>query len=575
MIFFNNFSIKKLYIKRVSWFSLYNFSFNYFTLFSFENLKIFYFIIISFSSKKFFFFKKGFLFSNLFFQNFFYNLCKLNIFFIDSMLNTKIFNFFYNRKFNKKFFRVKKGFFFFNYQSILRYIDLKNKQKKKKDSKIKVKNKKKNNKNILNKKKKNNFLFFFEKNKINKNWNVRSFRLSQPLISYSKPGGINFSEEESKKNINKNINNNINNKNINNINNNKVNNNKINYNYNKNNYNKNNYNFNNISNNKRNNNNIYKNIYYNKNKNKNNNNIYSKYNNKIYNNIHLKRIKKEGLRFTDKKSGLPYKYNFNFKNNVFKFFFFKNRIDHNLIFLETLKDKKTIKEKKKLLENRVNLIKKEKFKIKEVFFKNLKKKIIRRKKYKKFFTIKVRHFTYYLYRFFKIKNFLSSFLFFNHKRFLSFLNVFYFKIFKFVKNNFFFKKIKYIYLKDIFFIFKRVIFFKFNFFSEKRMTAATLARFFFFRIKYRVPIKVLFKFSFFKRIKKLVKGYRVFAKGRFTRKDRASDLFFWGGGMPGSSAKYGNIESASVTMNLKNSLCHLKVMLFKGKFLRRSLDSYK
>ena len=117
MIFFNNFSIKKLYIKRVSWFSLYNFSFNYFTIFSFENLKIFYFIIISFSSKKFIYYKKGYLVSNLFFQNFFYNLCKLNIIFLDSKMNTVLFDLMYNRRFNKRFFRLKRGFFLFRYHS--------------------------------------------------------------------------------------------------------------------------------------------------------------------------------------------------------------------------------------------------------------------------------------------------------------------------------------------------------------------------------------------------------------------------------------------------------------------------
>lgn len=346
MIFFNSFSIKKLFIKRVSWFSLYNFSFNYFSKFSYENLKLFFFLVSVIVSKKFAFYKKGFLFSNFFFQNFFYKLVKVNIYVIDSIMNTVIFNFFYNKKFNRRFFKLKKGFFLIRYHNIL---------------------KKKKFKLILKKKK----------------------------------------------------------------------------------------------------------------------------------------------------------------------------------FLK-LKDKFLIILKKKI-------------------------KGKRKKNFYIPFNFKFSFFSGYLFRFFKLQNFLSSFKFFNHKRFLVFLNFYFFKVFRYFKVYFFFKKIRYLFIKDIFFFFKRVIFFKICLLSEKHLTAANLVRYFFFRLIYKEPIKVLLKNYFFKRLKKLVTGYRVFAKGRFSRKDRASDLFYQGGRMPASSAKYGNLEFASMIVKLKNSTCNLKVWLFKNKSVNKRI----
>ena len=236
-------------------------------------------------------------------------------------------------------------------------------------------------------------------------------------------------------------------------------------------------------------------------------------------------------------------------------------------------NKKKIKLNKNYILKRKNIKKnyKKTYLVFEYFkkFENFKliidEKFKKRKRYKRLFALKISFFSIFLYRFFKLQNFQTLYKFFNFKRFLVFLNSFFFKIFKYFKYLYFLKEVKYVYIKNIYLIFKRIIFINFVILADKRLTASTLGRYLKFRLYYKATIKSLLKYSFFWRIKKVVTGFRVFAKGRFTRKDRASDLTFGAGRMPGSSSKFGSLEFSYYTVKLKNSTCNLIIKLFKNK----------
>jgi ribosomal protein S3 len=59
-------------------------------------------------------------------------------------------------------------------------------------------------------------------------------------------------------------------------------------------------------------------------------------------------------------------------------------------------------------------------------------------------------------------------------------------------------------------------------------------------------------------------GYKLHFVGRYSRKQRSSNFWFWEGGVPSSSISL-NVDYGAFSFNLDNSRCTIKVWLYRNK----------